>query len=78
MRLNKDFYVEYDIGRPCIFDEGSPLVQQLSATTSYVVGIVSKNLGCDFSITIYPSIYTRLAAYSDWMLSKGGPQSLAQ
>ena len=58
---------------PCQYDEGSPLVQKTgNGPEKIVVGIMSKNNGCaDPSV---PTIYTRFAAYSSWLLHFGGPQ----
>ncbi|KAK4015569.1 hypothetical protein OUZ56_030543 [Daphnia magna] len=60
---------------PCQYDEGTPLTQ----VTNYggiqeeiVVGIMSKNQGC--ADPTIPSIYTRLAAYSSWLLQTAGQQ----
>ncbi len=60
--------------RPCQYDEGSPLLKPISATTNFAMGIVSKNLGCGDSDEIFETIYTRLSAYYIWMLKTGGPQ----
>lgn len=63
-----------DQGRPCKYDEGSPLYEPVtSLTDGFVVGIVSKNLGCGDS-EIYETIYTRLSAYYSWLMRNGGPQ----
>ncbi|XP_057373938.1 complement factor D-like [Daphnia carinata] len=60
-----------DIGSPCQYDEGSPLVQTIG-TTSYAVGIMSKNQGCGAGFA--PTIYTRLSAYYAWLNKIGGLQ----
>lgn len=72
--MNKIF--RYILGNvsPCQYDEGTPLVQVArynGAQELIVVGVMSKNLGCNGSI---PSIYTRLAAYYAWLLQTAGQQ----
>lgn len=64
-------------GSACQYDEGSPLVQQLAspANPSLVipsaVGIFSKTEGCTFP---NEGVYTRLSAYSSWLLGIAGLQ----
>ncbi|XP_046639651.1 trypsin-1-like [Daphnia pulicaria] len=60
-----------DVGSPCQYDEGSPLVQTIG-TTSYAIGIMSKNNGCGSGFA--PTIYTRLTAYYAWLNKNGGLQ----
>ncbi|XP_032788230.2 complement factor D [Daphnia magna] len=60
-----------DVGSPCQYDEGSPLIQTIG-TTSYAVGIMSKNQGCGAGFA--PTIYTRLSAYYAWINKIGGLQ----
>ena len=62
-----------DNSSPCVYDEGSPLVQYGSA-----VGIMSKNKGCSAASAadgiIRPTIYTRLTAYYAWLRTNAGQQ----
>ncbi|XP_057374173.1 trypsin V-B-like [Daphnia carinata] len=60
-----------DTQSPCQYDEGSPLVQN-----GYVVGVMSRNSGCDASGTVIPTIYTRLSVYYNWMVTTAGIQPL--
>lgn len=62
---------------PCTFDEGAPLVQTPSTGSPYVVGIMSKNMGCAPATTgaLYkPTVYTRLSSYYDWLINNAGQQ----
>lgn len=54
-------------------DAGGPLIQESSLEGYRVVGLVSHSLGCGNSL--YPTVYTRLSSFSDWMGTNGGPQS---
>ncbi|KAK4015937.1 chymotrypsin-1 isoform X1 [Daphnia magna] len=58
-----------DTQSPCHYDEGSPLVQN-----GYVVGVMSRNNGCDATGTVVPTIYTRLSVYYNWMVAIAGIQ----
>lgn len=70
-----------DGARPCHLDEGSPLVQiHPDSGKSYVVGIVTKNLGCRDYLNedlLYPSIYTRLWAFAEWIIEHANIQNRA-
>ncbi|XP_059350835.1 complement factor D-like [Daphnia carinata] len=60
---------------PCQFDEGSPLVQETNTggvPELIAIGIMSKNQGC--SNAMIPTVYTRLSAYSSWLIQTAGPQ----
>jgi len=61
-------------GTPCVFDEGSPLVQE----PGVAVGIMSKNAGCTpedpVATPLEPTIYTRLTAYYAWLRTNAGQQ----
>lgn len=58
-------------GHPCEFDEGSPLIQT-GAYGTVVIGIMSRNKGCDALQT--PTIYTRLSSYYNWFRANAGVQ----
>ncbi|KAI9556499.1 hypothetical protein GHT06_016288 [Daphnia sinensis] len=60
-----------DTQSPCHYDEGSPLVQN-----GFVVGVMSRNTGCDAIGTVVPTIYTRLSIYYTWMVATAGIQPL--
>ncbi|EFX66543.1 hypothetical protein DAPPUDRAFT_116215 [Daphnia pulex] len=60
-----------DTGSPCHYDEGSPLVQNISGTVG-VVGIMSKNAGC--GTNFQPTIYTRMSPYYPWFNKLAGEQ----
>ncbi|XP_046463038.1 chymotrypsinogen A-like [Daphnia pulex] len=64
-------------GSPCMYDEGSPFVQELvdPANSSLViptaVGIFSKTPSCELSSR---SVYTRLSVYYYWLKNTAGLQ----
>ena len=65
------FIIATDVGSPCQYDEGSPLVQTMG-TYTYAIGIMSKNKGCGPGVP--PTIYTRLTSYYSWFNKIGGLQ----
>ncbi|XP_046439907.1 chymotrypsin-1-like isoform X1 [Daphnia pulex] len=60
---------ELDHASPCYYDEGSPLMQN-----GFVVGVMSRNKGCDAAGTIEPTIFTRLSPYYNWISTTAGLQ----
>ena len=66
---------DVDTGSPCIYDEGSPLVQDNNGTL-YVVGIMSKNAGC--GADFLPTIYTRTMPYYPWFKKLAGDQPVSK
>ena len=66
-----------DNSSPCVYDEGSPLVQYGSA-----VGIMSNNKGCSAASAgadgadgiLRPTVYTRMTAYYSWLRTNAGQQ----
>ncbi|KAF2895795.1 hypothetical protein ILUMI_10380 [Ignelater luminosus] len=50
----------------CKFDSGGPLVGNLNATTSVLIGIVS--FGYDCGNANFPGVYTKVNQYVNWML----------
>lgn len=57
-----------DTTSPCSYDEGSPLLQ-----FEYIVGIVSRNQGCN-GPPFTPTLFTRLTSYYAWILRNAGQQ----
>ncbi|XP_057373941.1 complement factor D-like [Daphnia carinata] len=61
---------------PCEYDEGTPLTHVTNfegIQKEVIIGIMSKNQGC--SNATIPTIYTRLPAYSSWLVQTAGPQA---
>lgn len=58
---------EVDQSSPCVFDEGSPVVDPVNGIA---LGLMSYNKGCNPDIDGYvpPTIYTRLDPYTSWMV----------
>uniref|UniRef100_A0A0P5THV7 Serine proteinase n=1 Tax=Daphnia magna TaxID=35525 RepID=A0A0P5THV7_9CRUS len=59
------------VGSPCKYDEGSPLVQNLSDVAT-VVGILSKSDDC--SLDTAASVYTRVSIFYSWLINTAGQQ----
>lgn len=59
-------YCAYDTNGSdvCRGDSGGPLQVFHNSYTAHVVGIVSFGIGCG---TEFPSIFTRVAFYADWI-----------
>lgn len=53
------------------FHKGSPLVQDIPGKYEIVVGIFSKNKGCESG---KPSIFTRITSYYSWLQKIAGYQ----
>ncbi|EFX66677.1 hypothetical protein DAPPUDRAFT_331826 [Daphnia pulex] len=66
------FLNELDHASPCYYDEGSPLMQN-----GFVVGVMSRNKGCDAAGTIEPTIFTRLSPYYTWISTTAGLQPVS-
>lgn len=54
----------------CRGDSGGPLQIFRNKYTAHVIGIVSFGVSCGSDL---PSIYTRVASYSDWIVSHVWP-----
>ncbi|CAF1200715.1 unnamed protein product [Adineta ricciae] len=59
----------------CTGDAGNPLMVYTSSRQWIVVGLVSFGILCDGQ---YPSVYTRVSAYLDWIKLKTGIDSTAK
>lgn len=55
----------------CHGDSGGPLQVLRNQYVTRIVGITSFGIGCN---TSFPGIYTRVASYSDWIVSHVWPQ----
>ncbi|MEU3187539.1 trypsin-like serine protease [Streptomyces sp. NPDC006923] len=54
----------------CQRDTGGPLAQKSANDRTNLVGIVSYGQGC---ASVYPDVFTRVAAYRSWIASVVGP-----
>lgn len=59
----------------CRGDSGGPLqiFKNPQTETAHIVGIVSFGLSCN---TTFPAIYTRVAYYTDWIVSHVWPEAV--
>lgn len=58
------------LSSPCTGDDGGPLQVFHNIRTAHVVGIVSFGIGCNATM---PHIYTRVAYYSEWIVTTVWP-----
>lgn len=72
--ISESQYCSFDPNRTvgtCTGDSGGPLQVFRNPPVAHIVGITSFGIECNAS---YPGIYTRVASYSDWIVTHVWPQ----